>query len=239
MKAVKTICNGSENARMIFTSQNLRFSILLLSTVMLCFRATAQINYRKVFGKDYEWAENWIKRNDKIFTVYSAKYNIPAKELKAIIFPELIRYNRVFDAIQIESLKYLYVTEGKQYADFSVGFFQMKPSFAERVELEADALFGYTNSKDNETSRRERLVRLTGTETQLNYLCAFYRLCEKKFPSCKSEAAADRIKFFATAYNAGYHLSLDKLRDLQSRKHFSGYNYSDISLYYFNYQLAP
>ncbi len=55
----------------------------------------------------------------------------------------------------------------------------------------------------------------------------------KKFQLNTPVAVAEKIKLFATAYNAGYHLSPDKLRALQSRKHFSGYNYSDISLYYF------
>lgn len=211
----------------------MKYILVFISVMMFSFKTSSEIDYRKVFGKDYTWAINWLKQNSKTIAVYSDKYNIPAKELKAIIFPELIRYNRVFDAIQIESLKYLYVTEGKYYADFSVGFFQMKPSFAEKVELEADAVFGYKEQQDNEDSRRDRLIRLTKIETQVNYLCAFYRLCEKKFRLSQSDQAGSKIKLFATAYNAGYHLSIDKLKALQFRKHFSGYNYSDISLFYF------
>jgi len=111
----------------------------------------------------------------------------------------------------------------------------MKPSFAERVELEAYPEFGYKKFADDEVSRRERLVRLTKIETQVNYLCAFYRLCEKKFPANQFASVAARLKIYATAYNAGYHLRIEKLKDLQSRKHFSGYNYSAISLYYFSH----
>ena len=214
----------------------MKYILVLISVMMFSFKTSSEIDYRKVFGKDYAWAINWLKQNGKIITVYSDKYNIPAKELKAIIFPELIRYNRVFDAIQIESLKYLYVTEGKYYADFSVGFFQMKPSFAEKVELEADTVFGYKEQQDNEDSRRDRLIRLTKIETQVNYLCAFYRLCEKKFRLSESGQVDNKIKLFATAYNAGYHLPVDKLKALQLRKHFSGSNYSDISLFYFNHE---
>ncbi len=210
--------------------------LVLISVLLFAYKTTSEIDYREVFGNDYVWAINWLKQNDKAISVYSTKYNIPAKELKAIVFPELIRYNRVFDAIQIESLKYLYVTEGKYYADFSVGFFQMKPSFAEKVEHEADVSFGYKTFEDNEQGRRDRLVRLTNIESQLNYLCAFYRLCDKKFRVSNFSSVSDKIKLLATAYNAGYHLHLDKLKALQSKKHFSGYNYSDISLYYFNHE---
>ncbi len=166
----------------------------------------------KFFGKDYEWAVNWLKQNDKIFTAYSNKYNVPARELKAIIFPELIRYNRVFDAIQIESLKYLYVTEGKYYADFSVGFFQMKPSFAEKVEREAEPVFGYKELEDNEQNRRDRLLRLTKNCNPGKLPVCVLQALRKNFSSSEPSPAPDKIKLFATAYNAGYHLRLDKLR---------------------------
>ncbi|MBO9573717.1 MAG: hypothetical protein J7497_16135 [Chitinophagaceae bacterium] len=158
----------------------MKYAFILITVALFSFKKTgSEIDYRKVFGNDYKWAVTWLAQNDKIISVYADKYAIPAKELKAIIFPELVRYNRVFDAIQIESLKYLYVSEGKQYADFSVGYFQMKPSFAENLERDADKTFGYGSRTDNEENRRQRLYRLTNTETQLNYLCAFYRLCEK------------------------------------------------------------
>lgn len=207
--------------------------MILIAAALLSFDNPAAIDYREVFGSDYQWANNWVKRNEKVFSKYATQYQIPAKELKAIIFPELIRYNRVFDALEIESLKFLYVSEGKYYADFSVGYFQMKPSFAEAIEKDADKIFGYTIIADNEDARKERVKRLTNTEQQLNYLCAFYKVCEKKFSGRKFSSPAEKLKLFATAYNSGYKLSYDKLVDMQSRKYFNGHNYSDISLFYF------
>jgi hypothetical protein len=208
--------------------------MILMTAALLSFdNKPAVLDYREVFGSDYKWAVDWIKQNEQLFSKYAALYKIPAKELQAIIFPELIRYNRFFDALQIESLKYLYVSEGKYYADFSVGYFQMKPSFAEAIERDADRSFGYRSVADGEDARKERLKRLTNTAQQLNYLCAFYKVCEQKFASRKFSSPDDRLRLFATAYNSGYQLSFDKLADLQHRKHFSGYNYAAISLFYF------
>jgi hypothetical protein len=208
--------------------------MILISALGLSFsKPPAVVDYRKVFGNDYTWAVNWLKQNDQLIARYAVKYNVPVKELKAIVFPELVRYNRVFDALEIESLKFLYVSEGKDYANFSVGFFQMKPSFAEMIEMDADKVFGYARLSDDENSRKARVRRLTSIEQQMVYLCAFYRICDRKFSSFKFSSPAQKLKFFATAYNSGYHLKASSLEAMQSRNHFNGYNYADVSLFYF------
>lgn len=180
--------------------------------------------------------------NDRL-EKYAKLFNLPAKELKAIVFPELIRYNMVFDFLQIESLKYLYVTEGKTYADFSVGVFQMKPSFAEMVERDAmtlpDAMFIKNSGikdwmkADNEDGRWARVRRITNADQQIVYLCAFYKICQRKFGSRRFESATERIRFFATCYNAGYTRSEVDILLFESRNHFYKYNYSAVSTYYF------
>jgi len=52
----------------------------------------------------------------------------------SIVFPELIRFNAIQDKIETFALQSLYVKYGKDYANFSVGPFQVKPSFAESLE---------------------------------------------------------------------------------------------------------
>ena len=54
----------------------------------------------------------------------------------AIGAPELMRYSMVSDFIETEILELSYVDHGLDYADFSIGKFQMKPSFVERLEAE-------------------------------------------------------------------------------------------------------
>ena len=207
--------------------------LIFISAFCLSFTKPAEIDYREVFGNDYAWAINWLKKNDQLIVKYAARYQVPAKELKAIIFPELIRYNGVFDALEIESLKFLYVSEGTDYANFSVGFFQMKPSFAEMIEKDAEKVFGYGAVLDNEEDRKARVRRLTNVEQQVIYLCAFYKICDKKFASRKFSGASDKLRFFATAYNSGYHVPVKTLETMQSRKHFNGHNYADVSLFFY------
>ena len=60
----------------------------------------------------------------------------------AVVFPELIRYSALRDKIEITLLKSLYIYKGDDYADFSIGQFQMKPSFAELIHKNVQLLKG-------------------------------------------------------------------------------------------------
>jgi hypothetical protein len=214
--------------------------LILCITSSVAIKTPEEPDYRRVFGNDYSWAVRWLNQHNKLIERYALQMNIPPKEIKAIVFPELIRYNSLRNALEVETLKYLYVREGTPYADFSVGFFQMKPSFAEMVE--ADGLrflpasiiseSGWTQySSGEENSRKERLKRLSDIEQQLIYLCAFYKICEKRFDRSFNNTSA-KVKFFATCYNAGYRRSYKDLETFQQRTDFYNYNYSSVSQFY-------
>ena len=215
--------------------------IIIACISLVAFTPPEKTDFRKVFGSNYTWAVTWLKQNDALINEYASAFDIPGKELKAIIFPELIRYNSFFNALEVESLKYLYVTEGKYYADFSVGYFQMKPSFGEMIEHDAFNLLpakyrsesGWKQTiKDDESSRKARVKRLSNVRQQLIYLCALYKLCEKRFSSLP-KAAEERVRLFATCYNAGYHRTYESLRSFMAKNHYHGYNYASVSVYYF------
>lgn len=214
----------------------------MLGLLLVAFDPPGVSDYKKIFGDKYIWAGDWLEQNDELIRAYAGDFNIPAQELKAIVFPELIRYNGFFNAIEVESLKFLYVKEGKDYADFSVGYFQMKPSFAERVEKDALQFLpkkyriesGWeVKGVDNEESRRARVKRLSNVRQQLLYLCAFYKICDKRFASHRFKTREEKLKLFATCYNAGYHRSYESLIALYSKNHFYSYNYSDVSLFFY------
>jgi len=230
----------------------MKLKLILIAVVFISFTNPVTNDYKKDFGNDYTHAVQWLQLNSTCFQQAGGMFNIPANDLKAIVFPELIRYNTVYDAIEINSLKYLYVSEGKDYADFSVGNFQMKPSFAEMVEQDAnqylDAAFlqlsGFDKLKgitDNEAARKERIIRITSTQQQLIYLCAFYKICDAKFADKSFYSVNEKIKFYATCYNAGYRRSYKNILAVQAKKYFytgeffttARYNYADISNYYF------
>lgn len=218
---------------------------IIMCALLVSFTPPEEADYRKVFGDRYTWAVNWLEENDGMIREYACAFNIPEKELKAIVFPELIRYNKFFNAIEIESLKYLYVSEGKDYADFSVGYFQMKPSFGEMVEKDGLTMLpkrylptsGWSAAQtDNEESRRARVIRLSNTADQLLYLCAFYKLCENRFKGSKFGGQVEKLRLFATCYNAGYKRSYEALQGFLTQSTFYGHNYSAISAYYFQHE---
>ena len=232
-----------------------KYSLLIITTIFSSFSKSVTVNYRQEFAGDYTWAVSWLQQNNSTIEKYAGKFNIPAKELKAIVFPELIRYNTVYDAIEINSLKYLYVSEGKSYADFSVGYFQMKPSFAEMIEQDANTFLDagilqisgmdkLKNAADTEANRKARVSRITSVEDQVIYLCLFYKICAAKFAKARFANTRDKLKFFATCYNAGYRRNYDKLVSIQSKKYFhtgklwsnTHYNYAAISDYYFGHE---
>jgi len=216
--------------------------IIIPCISLVAFTPPEKTDYKKVFGSNYTWAVNWLKQNDGLIQEYASAFSIPQKELKAIVFPELIRYNSFFNALELESLKYLYVTEGKDYADFSVGYFQMKPSFAEMIEKD-----GYTflpakyriesgwkfSNADDEVSRKARVKRLSNVRQQLIYLCALYKFCDKRFNGGKINSPEERVKLFATCYNAGYWRSYASLKSFMLKNHYHGCNYASVSAYYF------
>jgi hypothetical protein len=233
----------------------MRIKIIFAAVLLLFFAGKTSDDYASIFGDDYSWAVKWLKTHNADFETTAAKGPVAVNELKAIVLPELIRYNGVYDAMEIQSLKFLYISRGKTYADFSVGYFQMKPSFAEQVEADAKsylsanqlAALGFdnlNNAADNEESRKARVSRIISVDGQLNYLLAFYEICSSKFKEVQFATAADRVRFFATCYNAGYHYTEAQVKEKMPKKYFhtgkfitsDNYCYSDICADWFKKQ---
>ena len=74
------------------------------------------------------------------------------------------------------ALQGLYVTGGKERANFSIGLFQMKPSFVEQVEaawMKSPLRHEYRlyfDLKDHREQRRRRLERMQDEQWQCVYL---------------------------------------------------------------------
>jgi hypothetical protein len=206
------------------------------------------LNYQEIFGEDWKNAEEFLRINEPWIKVSLEKYNINYQEAISIIFPELVRYSALLDKMEITLLKALYINLGKKYANFSIGRFQMKPSFAEQIRKEAPGIMGRRSHKlvrdsvdfENERSFRASVVDdLEDTRTELNYLILFIKICEKRF-ELRKMTTDERIKFLATAYNYGFFNSLDDIEKMTEKKFFNTkiissdkYSYADISLYWY------
>lgn len=101
-----------------------------------------QADYKSIFGKDWDKAGSFVAENKTWMKQLSKKYDVSYAEAVAIVFPELIRYSALRDKMEITLLKSLYIYKGEDYADFSIGQFQMKPSFAEVIHRNVKLLKG-------------------------------------------------------------------------------------------------
>ncbi len=221
----------------------------LLFTGFLRFAWSQSVNYEDLFGDDWKKATIYEKENSSRIEPLLAKNHISYPLAIAIVFPELVRYSAIKDEIEIGLLKTLYVNLGKEYSDFSIGAFQMKPSFAETIRDESATYLGrrsgiifktptdYDNIKD---FRKSIISDLEDPEGQVIYLITFIKICEKKFNLNRLDEPG-LVKFLATAYNFGIDKTALEIVHMTDKKFFSPkliktetYSYADVSLFWYN-----
>ena len=76
-----------------------KFTILIVAAVCF-FSFSPTINYKAHYGEDYENAIQFLKDNKNAFNKASRIYGIEEKSLKAIVFPELMRFNLLQNLIR-------------------------------------------------------------------------------------------------------------------------------------------
>jgi hypothetical protein len=216
----------------------------------------AEEDYTVLFGAKYAAAEEFLRQ----YSWISASLRLPPQETQialAVVFPEIIRFKSLEDKIQVRALKVLYVQYGRKYADFSVGHFQMKPTFAEQIERDYNRLFSAEektaagiapfDTGDSSPLRKERVVRLDDLQWQARYLRLFMMVMGKLYQSRAFADDLEKLRFYATAYTAGYAKGERTIRKIIPRRHFhvhllfpkTRYSYADIAVFYFIRQTAP
>jgi hypothetical protein len=216
----------------------------MVNGVILLFSYLSSLSYLSIFGSDYTKAVKFNRDHDAVFTAVAKLYDVDVKTMKAVVFPELIRYSLFSDLLETEALEQLYVNDLAD-VDFSIGSFQMKPSFAEQVEKYVTDHnlpgFGVITTYTTSNKRKERTARLKSTGWQLAYLCCFIKITEHRFPSIASAPENERVKLISTAYNSGFMSSEKQLQQRLTEKSFpygprmqgQQYNYADIALDYY------
>lgn len=208
------------------------------------------IDYRKEFGGAYADALAYVQANAWMVDSLTA-YGIDGNAGIAVVFPELLRYSAIKDCLETASLRVLYVQFGHPYANFSIGRFQMKPSFAETVEQQwmqqpEEWRSGFClDTADTPVARKQRLQRLCTAEGQVRYLAMFIRLTASRLPELPDFTDSLGLRLLATAYNYSCTACYNELLLRSQCPRFSTdwlpgpkrsryYNYADISLYYYN-----
>ncbi len=168
--------------------------------------------YASVFGEDYRQACLLYNKNQVQCKQLALSFEQDNNLLTAIVFPEWIRYSSFMNFIETEALEVAYVNYGSSISDFSIGFCQMKPSFAEDLEneilkdanLKAKYSLLIPSEPESSAERKKRLANLNDFSIQWVYLCAFTDILGQKFPNISKKEPIEKVKFYATAYNSGW-----------------------------------
>ncbi len=205
-------------------------------------------NYAQIFGKDYRRAINFIKVNKKYFDYHFKSSKADKVLIVSTLFPERIRYSILSDYIETEANEILYTQFGSDYVDFSIGYFQMKPSFVENMEkyilknhFDENILpyFYYFDKKEIEI-RKERIKRLKSFNWQLKYAEAFYLIVNHKY-NTENMSIEERIEFFASAYNSGFNKTKEQIIKNIDNEYFpygtsypaKQYSYSKVASFFY------
>jgi hypothetical protein len=238
----------------VFKAGSKIIPIVLLSVIGLAKSGYSQdLNYKDVFGNDWQNAMTFVKNNRSWIKPQLDKYSISYPLAIAVVFPELVRYSALRDKMETTLVKALYINIGEQYADFSIGAFQMKPSFAEIIREEASTVMGRKSKnlfKDKSEYDDIRLFRasivndMEDPKAQMNYLVAFFKICESRF-KIKQKDENDRLRFLATVYNYGIDREPEQIENMTDKKFFNtklfqteNYSYADVSLFWYKEYLA-
>jgi hypothetical protein len=170
-------------------------------------------DFGSTFGSKATKARAVLQQMDSSFALCAPLCRVSPQFMQALVFPEVMRYSTLKDGIETESLRTLYVQFGEDYADFSIGLFQMKPSFAQTVETKArqwlpDSIYqelqlAYTTTAE-EDIRMERVERMQDKDYQLVYLTAFIAICNQLYQHHTFSDESEKLRWYATVYNAGF-----------------------------------
>ena len=229
--------------------QTLKHIVLLWLLLMMGSTTAFSVSYPKVFGSDWTDAERFVTEHRGEWKQEFDLFGVDSRVAEAIVFPELIRYSMWQDEIERAAVNGLYVSKGREGADFSIGRFQMKPSFAEEVEqawnrssLSKEYGFSF-NLADNNEARRSRIRRLSTMQGQCRYLAIFIRLQQQRHPQLSQLTLKEQVRLLATAYNRSFSASWQSLCKMQHERHFHTdviktrstrfYCYADIAIAFF------
>jgi hypothetical protein len=212
---------------MFISAKNAYKAIGLLIICIIVFsyakKEYTNADFGKTFGSKATAAKIKLQKLNESFVLCSKLCNESPLFMQSIVFPEVMRYNSLKDDIETESLKTLYVQFGQEYANFSVGIFQMKPTFAVQVETKAKQLLPESIYKelqltydetDEELIREKRVERLQDNEWQLVYLTAFICICNEINKQKQFLSKQEKLQWYSTMYNAGF----DKTNEYISKK---------------------
>jgi hypothetical protein len=224
---------------------------LLIPCLLLAAGAAGAEDFQAIFGLRYDDALGYVESRASEWISRCKEYGVDPKTLIPVVFPELIRYSIFRDEIESAGVAAFYVPFGVKYADFSIGYFQMKPSFIEKLEDSLTRMEGlpppireileFPPAADERDRRGIRFAHLLDVEWLLRYLAGFALVMEARFHPGLMEQE-ERIRFLAAAYNRGFWLSREEIQSAEAWRLFPNgvspagtgpYCYTDVAVDFF------
>ena len=202
--------------------------------------------YSEKYASQSKEALNYYESNIDEFNKIAVVTGLSPEFIFGIIAPEVSQFGFLNNLAQTGLLRYFYVQGGKMYADYSIGYFQMKPSFVERLEeslqqnetLQRQFQNYLIENPISREGRAERINRLIKQEWQFNYLALFCLVMQERFAGKEFTDKEEKLRFYAAAYNTGFHKSELVIEQFSQKAMFpllgmTKYNYSDVSLWFY------
>ena len=223
-----------------------RWACTLVFLILLAAGICAE-DFAGLFGKRYSESLASVASEGPSWCAELERLGADPYVLVPMVFPEVLKYSLLRDEVETVSLAALSVTRGSDLADFSIGRFEMKPSFVERIEItlasmeapaEAfQAVIQFPPGSSEFVRRAIRLQRLRDIRWQLLYLASFSFIVRGRFDLSGLDGAA-LVRFLAAAYNRGFWLSREQISAAADWKLFprgahgrpGPYRYADIAV---------
>jgi hypothetical protein len=204
----------------------MKYSLVLWLSILLspCDLRGQCSSYFQCYPKESAAALQFYETQKHITDSIFNSFQIPPAFGFSIVAPEIGHFSVWRNRMETTATELFYVELGEEYADFSIGPLQMKPTFAERVEQEI-ALLGLNefsflttfNTKNEAVIRKRRVERLNSYRWQLSYLCAFLRIMQHREGLTLN---VNDLEEAANAYNAGFWVSPARRVQLKNSKLF-------------------
>lgn len=218
---------------------------MLMVIFLLLLATLAPDGYLAAYSDEARETTRFFRENRTLFEKHFP--GADADELAlyfSIVAPEVSQYSAFRDYFEVRALKMKYVKDGS--CNYSVGFFQMTPAFAEDLEKEVvkdirlQRKYGNTfeySSKSGKEIRRERINRLASVEWQVRYLALFVDFAKQRTAGWGLKNSDEKLRCWATLYNAGSYLNKARVEHRFKVKQFprgtKEYNYSAVALEFY------
>lgn len=198
-----------------------------LTAFTIAISAVAPLSPAGFFGHDYDQAMQQMQNDQQVITEVAQQYRVNAKTLCAVVFPEYIRYSYLSGLFETASLELLYVQAGTNMVDFSIGKFQMKPSFIETLEekIKADEKLAKKYAAilpvagPEKINRKNRISKMSTLEGQSLYACAFIESCIQQY-GLQPLQEDEQLRFIAAVYNKGQQYSKKEIEASMENRRF-------------------